>query len=1284
MRLTAAVFFLAWLAAALNTPFTDLGVTQTYDTVSKITTGVRYIEAKCTPADWAKASNGQVPTSTYTISNANGTGTYTLTMKCNPPVWYYTLTPIYYIPTDGRVYISDYCRMPDPTQTNQSMTDVMNRARMSSIMKTTLLAEHEWRVNLHRERLMKRGPGDSSADAVRRHTAELQDILGTILCTTPWVGLVTSLAGGCGPQAYPDPATISKLQGQVSSLQAAQDDLYNKQAAQNRLISSLNQQTQDMFGQQIYVNQQMQATMATQAAQINVAYNQANLAMDTVNKIGSFVERSLNGIRDQQAQLAQANADTNGLVAQLAQQNNAALNAVVGKLNDNANATNFMVNDLATRLAAEVAQSFLRDFTQDMLIRSLQGQIVRVSDRVQERRAHTRVLLTKVTQALHEGYTPFVTDIGTAPLAGVGFSLEVDNIRIRYFYNGGSYLREDHVSVFCTADFIIEHLGSAQSPNDIMNAMGPNGCTPGQDCNCWFSWKHQDGCNANLALVWPGTSGTSDPQYFRQPTSLWRTAKMINSTFCQNGFLTMTTPTVFTNASLVLNMFTTIASTAYNYDVNTFVLASLYSASAGVASYDASVLTMTFADMVHPTSASNLVATFFRLLNIQQSSYATMPEALMRIIDGVRPTASFYDLPFVPVNGTVAMCSQTAFMAYNMSSYVPVYSVAPTQAVASLTVTLVNDNNHSDVKTIPAQSYNLANSLSSTMPGFTYMVGNPLGDRNGYVYDINTNDIGTSIAATGHSGKVSYALCAMKNDAFGNPTVPPNPSVDCTPAAWAARSQGQHFDAFEGTNVASFYKVQIDPVTGGCSTLAGSWNGDLGGMCRMRQLYAFGGDGTTSLTLTPTRTGTYTATFPVPVGQIIVTTASQCPVAFVTDKSVRGLTLNLQNVNTYDITATAYFASPTGCGCSAPGITVVTVPAASTLPVRVAPCAPGPSGCTAMTVTLLQGNVNDGSAVPCPTSTPINVTTPTSEEAMGALGQVDATFVQQSAMIQNDYVHTAAVALLAQTQDTLMQLAYITERIAIRSGLTALDPYPYSAIFANIAASAQALQNASLNQKGQITAQDYSDIHRILSDADAQSAANQAKFDQLAAQSADERAKLGQLISVQSDQLAEMNKTRQALDTAMAATLNASRVVANIQVDIGNTMVNAMQQIYAGSSAGPSLGSFGNLINDGLNAVAQVGKLPSALEHVAEEAASKASDLVGAAVGLAKDALAEIKGIIDSVASGAASFMKMALYGIIGIVGLLVMINVGPKVMKAMNKGKKGTRTRKGEVEMDD
>ena len=66
------------------------------------------------------------------------------------------------------------------------------------------------------------------------------------------------------------------------------------------------------------------------------------------------------------------------------------------------------------------------------------------------------------------------------------------------------------------------------------------------------------------------------------------------------------------------------------------------------------------------------------IVNNAENSFAYLPDALSRLIDGVLPSDTYtHDQPFTQVNGSIAHCSQAAFMAAYSTTYVPVYACGP-------------------------------------------------------------------------------------------------------------------------------------------------------------------------------------------------------------------------------------------------------------------------------------------------------------------------------------------------------------------------------------------------------------------------------------------------------------------------------------------------------------------------------------------------------------------------------------------------------------------------------
>ncbi len=1283
-----ALLMCAWLGyhrvAAWTDPI-DRGVVPSIDAVTRASVARRTVDMTCEPADWAPGAGAH----TFTITSADGFGQYSVSVRCQKPVWYYALDVKYYAPVDGKIYVSDMCIYHDGKVVNQTVSEILTRAGLQSVAHTATVQEHHALAALQREAHQRHRAAllADEVDVTETHTGAprvkhitplqkmhralsayqrsgrrptLQSIgdffsglAAHVACSGVGVAGFDILlsgaaytAGFCGGGSPIDPATIRALQQAQADTKAALDA---QLVATRNVYNALNtfaSQVRDLAENQALINAGVQDQLQTANERTTVAFAQGAAALQGVATLSTYAANRFAQLTQSQARTLDLVAANSNLIADVAASASADIKAAFAYTTNISYQLSNQTEALRQDMVVAIGELVARDFTQQAQIRALSASVYRLGARFQERRAHTNAILGFVATALAQDTVPWMRDTGLAAPLAASLDFEVSRLRIRYFRAGADVkLHEDTVSIHCAAGFAIDVLGTSSASSDVLTAVGPDGCEPGASCNCYWEWSQLQECDPRPEL-YPngGALGAADPWFFRNPTSPFRTEYAINNTWCLGvsaplAYITGSTRTL-TNASAIVDMFRFLGSAAVDLGDDTYHVSELYTSTHGSAAYDAALASVSFLGLTRSTNLRDLAMVVSAIVNNGVDAFPYLPDALSRLIDGVLPTDTHTtDQTFTQVRGSIASCSQASFMAYS-PEYVPVYNMYPVRAVATATINLTNlaDNTWTLVQPL---SVDLSSAMLPAMPGPTLVVGNPLGDSLHRIYNVNQNSICTAPVAAGCKNMIGYPNCLTDN-ALG----------ECTPAEWYNRTaQGELFEPRAGTNVASLYRQTMVADVNGiyrCASL--NQVGDPASMCALRARNdvtsgTLDGVSGTLVAISPRDSGRFVVSAELPVGPIANVIVSDCPVAYATDVTASGIVLNLQNTLMTDVVVTLFFRSD--CCTPVPDPMVgVSVAASSTLRIPVPPCISASGECRQLYVDAFRATSGDV----CANIQAFNLTTPTVQQVARGFGSVDPSYVTRTVATAVDATALANANLMLTVFETQQMILARQIRLEKLLGLTTQD-------FGNAPTYEQIIQSAN-NTAGNATkgAADlrgisFEDFTSLAAYVSAQSASFATRFADLTAQGEAQRAEALRQNSIFDSKLLALNDTvalvRNVTDVALAVQ-NATNAALN---GLLGGLVDAIITLNENPRGSVNLGSFASLFDEAIDGIVDT----------AEDAADlgrKVPGLARAIATFAEDQIEEAFGKIVSPFGSVAQTIAMVIVIVISTIAFLVVLGL--------------------------
>lgn len=1268
---------LGFVALARAFLYLDRGIQQSVDRDTGLSVGERYIDVDCEPTDWATGVAARV----FTVYSADRLRSWTVQIKCTPPEWWYTLELMYYVPRDGRLFMSDMCIYHDLGAGNQTASDVVGRTNLPASVQSATLQFHDEMVHTHEARLLKRVlDGDETGFEIhedfetgrlglrRKKDVELQFSFGSALVSgLSWgacigagisgffpgktgalaglaLGIGAQQAGLCSGPSYPSSDIINSIQGSITQLKS---DLADQLAEQRKMLTQIQgvfRLIEENNQNQRLINANFQDQIDNVEQKVNLVYQQNGATMEAVRQLTGMVFNKMSVLVDGQYQLGVTLANTNIAIGQLSNATNAAIQDLNWRFQNTTVQLYNITQNIRERLENTLQITFNGMYALQQFVRETRALLVRGFSRYQERRAHTQAIRSHLALSQSLGLRPWLSDLGKDALYSAQADFEVQRFRIRYFKGASGYqLQEDILEVHCTTSFVLDSLGAAQMPNDLLNAIGPDDCTPGVDCNCFWVYRqvmNGQGCVGRDELTGFGYNDAqraASPWYFKNPWSPFRTEYQMNASWCKTNTNQAETANVnIRNITGVIQMFQDIGRAVYDWNQTTFSISSFYGRTQVQTSpYDAGLASVSFYGLLgqEDMNPAGLVPSIMRGCNLQQMAFVPYMDILMRNVDGELPNEiSAYDRPFSTINGSVASCSQVAFMAYS-ADYVPVYVMRPAQSRASLNITVTENTDGAYAQQITAFNYDLS-SATAAMPGATRVVGNPDGDAFGRVYNVNERDIGTGVTPGANANTVSYPQCSS------------NTPAACTPQAWRQRYQNLFFDAYAGSNVPSLYVQQLTRDANGVLKCQDDVAvGDPSNICSLRRMYNITTIGSTAVIMRPLTVGRYRASFKAPVGTITQNIISDCPVVTVTQVNTRSATLDFYNLRTEPIYVDLVFSAPPCCG-TAPGVVNALAIAGSS---RYSMDVPACSGtCRQVYVAVYR----TGGAV-CDNATSVNVSTLGVEDVARGFGNLDAFTVVNITQRAIDYVSIASASRDVVVANALTGILNILQRVTYQSGIVDVDlDVNYGAAFDKIINDTQSLatqsQGIADSAKG-VSLQDFQDLQQRLADT---VSTYQAQFQAISQKQEADRAEAVRLRSIESANIARMNLSLAILANTTERYLRASEAVANTLTLTLDKMAEALKEIKDGSG--------NNLIGGALNSLA--GMIDNAVSYVADNAvdlATKMPGLAKAIFDIAAQQLEDLKNTISDFFSGVGASLMFGLQIIIAcVVGVIVIAMV--------------------------
>lgn len=1243
---------LAAVAQASVSQWSDRGIQQSI--INGIPTAKRIVEVTCLPQNWAPGAAAI----NFTITNAEASTSYVMSLRCRPPQYIYTLQRMYYVPRMAKLYISEMLLTSDPALANPNIDSIVARSRAVPAMKRHM-------INMHHQEMMLESLGlENALHKARKAHAQLQGMSFQHFACNSFLNTFATLLTGCQNQ-FPSQEVIDNLKNGIQAAKDAAANLNEKFTALFNKERDLENNVYDQFQQQQYFNDEVRRGMALSQQLSRTAMNQGNAAIDMVNTLARSMKNQFQLINSQTMELyslADSNAQS---IEQLTEGVTQLERDMLLRINLNANLTNKLVENVTDRVRRVETELHSRDYAQMLSLRLLTGQFIRTVSRFQETIQHTKDMRAKYKYSSAvdgDNMRPFVLSPGLEPPLADTAVLEIDNVRVRYFLATDSAItREDMISFKCSADFITNNLGYAQQPGDVVNALGPQGCIRGTNCNCFIEWQWKS-CPIRSAYRNP-----SNPVYYQNQDSPWFTYYTLNATVCDGApTFGMETKGII-NATDFIDVVRQIASRSMDNGDYSYVVTTAYYRRAARALYDATLVNAELMDILRPQTTYSFISTVMRMINAQQGGFAANPEALARSIYGVPPTFTLYDYPMLALNGTVVRGSQAVFIAFDKQAWLPVYRMRPSTPVAALDVTVYNQQNRSDVRSFTATSYNLNNALQNALPGNTKIVGSPFGDRDGYVYNVDPDDVGAAAVASGHIGKVSYNWCTHNTD------------EQCTPQDWADRSQGQKFDPYDASNVAGLYKQRLawDATARVYRCASLDTVGDPASICRMREDYDVKPGSSDNLTLIaePRAVGSYSAVFEVPVGTIANIYVSACPVVFPSNPSSRGVTLNMQNPNPGDVSVLMTLSSPCGCTLSSDG-EVISIRGGSTA-TRFVPACEG--DCRLVSASFFEMP----SLKPCGGAQDVNASAPTQNEAFTRFGIVDPGFLNATVKMAINTALVEAQSLYGFiTQALLSQLSLNTQIIRMQ-GLDQLAPnYKWQD---NLRAIADAAKNASQQaqdgqNRGRNTNLDW--IDDFVAENEAIQSANNRKFAQQSAEFNKVLDEMKDISEVQTDLLDSYRETQEELAAARRDVSTALERYTNASTDALGMVVAVFQNIREATADGSLSGllGLGDLVGEAMDAGSAIRNkvidLGESVVNKAIEIGGKVYDFGKGLVNDAIDAAKKLWGMLSGLGEDLRAAMILVAFILSGCFALSAVVFVLKKTRcfgacdKLGNKGK--------------
>ena len=1058
----------------------------------------RLVEATCTYANWALGAAPRF----FSITNAVTGRSWIMTLRCPPPEHIMTNTRITYVPTNVSVDLAEYCETQDIVAPDSPISSILRPKELAGRLKARMLyaAARSMRDTLvrssHITARMKGITEELQAnDAYHtvEHHAIVQSMISDVLHrrrsgfdlqgfgdffqrTLCYGGVGTSFGTGIIGNVI---ATGAGLCGGPNF-----DDLFNGIKASIDNLNRTQQQTLDnieklfanetLLDQKIAENFDIYAQFASQTTvqfqdvftQINGTIRQNSILKNMYDGLNDWARKNANETGQQIGDLYTRTEEANQAISALGNLTSAALTSVTRQLNVNLNLTLARLSALDAELQLLWSQLVKDSTLIGFQLRSVATNLGNFKISLYPQRYLGPLMHSYIDAAEARGEVPQITSRGQRAALARGTTRPFVIFRIRYFQAALPFVgREDEIQVLCDIDFTIRNLQGSPNFADVIAAIGPDGCTPGVTCLCYIKWQWSTGCTTSNSITgWPSPPGTGS-NYFKKKTSQWFVSAQYNTSMCQGtGFRVEPTdgsgnpsPRIVSNSSGIVDMFQTIGSNAFNFGEETYVA---YAAPMGIVRYvrwsDQSALKIT--DIMRPPSFGDVPGLFTLYLNIAMMTLQSQIPALIKLVDGVAPSFSYYEYKLTPIGNSTGTCHQGA-IASTSGVYTPVYRAVYLSTTAAANVTIQSTTNASDVRVFTAFSSDTSAARNGLLPSVLYYVGPVDGDEAGRVYDVPESQISVSNSAVGDRGKVTYLRCDY------------NVPEACTPVQWAARNANMHIDAFDASNSAALYAGTLVSAAGrrGLVCSATSTRSDLSSMCALRNDFdvSYTDETRAFMSLKPVSAGSYPTTFRIPIGTTAELSGSFCPLVSVQESTSTTLRLRITNANPEAVSVLLYLSSP--C-CTVPGPSQVNVAARDTLILPVTPCT---ASCRLLQATFarLDGTQCDGTPV-------FNLTTPTYSQAVLQIPSDVRIFYASVTKVSVDTVYANVLRVVSNLAGYLSDLAVLNGRQVKEINLADVSAFDYVreidriANGANSAAAAAAAARAAAQNSTKTSLED--------------------------------------------------------------------------------------------------------------------------------------------------------------------------------------------------------------------
>jgi len=1002
------------------------------------------------------------------------------------------------------------------------------------------------------------GSGGGSRRRLLSFWSSAVDFLEGAACTNPMVAGVTAITGGCDRGG-------GVSQAQFDQLKAEQEKLAGAIADRTKSIENL-QNASKAWDRGILEN--ALATQNVSRALADVA-NVTNQRVDSVNERQNAMDTALKSLSiATRTQIADINTNFANVQANIANISQSLQAQIIVEFNHSYTAIGNMqtsltnaINDVRDQTAQSFESAYLRERIIARGLRDLIGTVDNLYKRVQELRTFTRQFLASLDNT-PVGFTPFLYDTGTpAEYVDSADVISVEDVRV-LFVNGGNTARQMTFSYVCNARALVTRLDGWYTWKDFIEGLGPAGCdislTYGAAaCGCYVQVQERS-CSIR-------TNGTSSPD--------WVDDIKLTGNTCSSSITVQPTQT-FVNGSAFL---ASLTSTCLDAGATTLTVGvSMQQKQFTFANQIASCST-SYANLNSPPSGAALP---FTVLAMWESAYALTQmnkQILIDRFDGIIMTGvSFVDEPFQRRDGQPASCSRGAYVAYS-NEVVPVYRITPVSASATITASVTG------LQSVTTNNVLIGTPVTGLLPeGGSVVLGDPRSVTE--IFNAPNSMLPLNGLASSREGTLTYPM--MPN--AGNMTM----------AAWESLYAAR-FDAFSAMNSADSFLVNVNSSSGACVNGAALYAG-VGSWCDIRGNFVLQNvTGQSDMfKLIPRTGGDYLGTLTVVEGAITQEFLSDCPVMNVQGTG-SGASLTLINARSSAILVRLVVNEGLGASYCETALPQLSVSATSSSTVFIPRCVGATQFATVRRV------ASNGTAVPCPGLTSVNITTTllSYENDNGVFTQktIDLQRITQASAIANATATQMQAAIDAQVDAVI---AYLQSR---RLEGIPVDNSSYLD-FLDRVRSMQDVLNRSLGALRPYLTINDSDTQKAMDEFEK---ANQAAIDKM--KDADARlsaamANLARQLNEQSTTIDALNATLQTLNAARDGYVEAERRFGEILTNFTQSVVNAFGELIKK----PGLFGFGDLFGDLLRGIAGVGSdVWDAVKDVIKEALGLPGSLIG-------------------------------------------------------------------------